>query len=208
MLYQTIQAHSHCTIAKRLLFQRSTTALLSTLHSPSSYVSRLQNNPPLKKKLGQHLLISDSILRQIVASANLKDILKRKINEKRGTTLRILEIGPGTGNLTAALLDALPQIHIHAIEFDPQMIKKLNERFPKQSNLSIEHINFEDFQFKTSETYTPFDACIANIPYELSSIIVSRLQTYMLSYPESFQCAVLMVQDEFASRLLAKYVFI
>ncbi|KAE9198314.1 hypothetical protein PF005_g16191 [Phytophthora fragariae] len=67
----------------------------------------------------------------------------------------------------------------------------------------LEHSDFEDFRF-AAETDKKFDACVANIPYQLSSIVVSRLSSYMNRFPTTFKCAMLLVQEEFALRLLTQ----
>jgi 18S rRNA (adenine1779-N6/adenine1780-N6)-dimethyltransferase len=173
------------------------------------HVGNIQKTPHLKKKLGQHLLINEKILTQIVQAANLSEMFTKK-NKKK---LKILEIGPGTGNLTSALLNFdggidTNKVHVHAIEYDERMVLGLEERFSNEiasNRLMIEQKDFESFSFFDSQHIEiPFDACIANIPYQLSSLIVARLSQYMHSFPHVFQCAVLLVQDEFALRLLAK----
>uniref|UniRef100_A0AAV1TRQ0 rRNA adenine N(6)-methyltransferase n=1 Tax=Peronospora matthiolae TaxID=2874970 RepID=A0AAV1TRQ0_9STRA len=169
----------------------------------TSNVSRLRGTPHLKRKLGQHLLVSDGILRQIVAATGL-------VADTSSNPIRVLEIGPGTGNLTSALLHISPDVHVHAVEFDHRMVEQLQLRFPTElesSRLVVEHMDFEDFQFQAQSGTNRdklFDVCAANIPYHLSSLVVSRLSSYMHRFPTSFKCAVLMVQEEFASRLLAQ----
>ncbi|KAF1780662.1 S-adenosyl-L-methionine-dependent methyltransferase [Phytophthora cactorum] len=150
-----------------------------------SNVSRLRGTPHLKRKL---------------ASGTCSD------------TVRVLEIGPGTGNLTSALLQVSPKVQVHAVEFDPRMVEQLKLRFPAEieaGSLVVEHSDFEDFRFVTDTDQEKnqekkFDSCIANIPYQLSSIVVSRLSSYMHRFPTTFKCAVLLVQEEFALRLLAE----
>ncbi|KAL4166619.1 hypothetical protein KRP22_013874 [Phytophthora ramorum] len=168
--------------------------------SSTSNVSRLRGTPHLKRKLGQHLLVSDGILDQIVASAELPN----------SESVRVLEIGPGTGNLTSALLQISPKVQVHAVEFDDRMVEQLKLRFPTEiesGSLVVEQTDFEAFRF-VQETETAqgktFDACVANIPYQLSSLVVSRLSSYMHRFPTTFKCAVLLVQEEFALRLLAQ----
>ncbi|GMF38252.1 unnamed protein product [Phytophthora fragariaefolia] len=161
----------------------------------SSNVSRLRGTPHLKRKLGQHLLVSDGVLDDIVAASQLS-----------AGPVRVLEIGPGTGNLTSALLRVGPDVQVHAVEFDPRMVEQLQLRFPAEleaGRLVLEHSDFEDFRFD-GEQGKRFDACVANIPYQLSSLVVSRLSSYMHRFPTTFQCAVLLVQEEFALRLLAQ----
>ncbi|KAF1328437.1 Dimethyladenosine transferase, partial [Globisporangium splendens] len=232
----------------------------SSDRSSPKNVSHIQNTPHLKRKLGQHLLVSESILRQIVDAAEIPALLQDKQEkqqhkrqdadaDKDDTAVRILEIGPGTGNLTSALLNVSPRVRVHAVEYDPRMVERLQERFKdEQERLQIEQKDFEAFEFANhsleveddgdGSVKTPrssgraarkaarlmkksvratkqdvakanrvhFDACVANIPYQLSSIIVSRLSNYMHKFPTHFQSAVLLVQEEFALRLLAKYV--
>uniref|UniRef100_K3WT92 rRNA adenine N(6)-methyltransferase n=1 Tax=Globisporangium ultimum (strain ATCC 200006 / CBS 805.95 / DAOM BR144) TaxID=431595 RepID=K3WT92_GLOUD len=233
----------------------------ATTSSGPKNVSHIQNTPHLKRKLGQHLLVSESILRQIVDAAEIPTLLQDKEEKKQqrkrqdadavdaedDTMVRILEIGPGTGNLTSALLNASPRVRVHAVEYDPRMVERLQERFKdEQERLQIEQKDFEAFEFAnhalevqddddevvktprsssraarksarlmkksvratkqdaTKANRVHFDACVANIPYQLSSIIVSRLSNYMHKFPTYFQSAVLLVQEEFALRLLAK----
>lgn len=198
---------------------------LSAARKPSN-VARVRGTPHLKRKLGQHLLVSDEILDRVVAAAELPQLLES--NERSSgaeTRVRVLEIGPGTGNLTSALLNAAPQVHVHAVEFDARMVERLHERFGDgedwvessesadgavvtriSERLTVEQGDFEQFEFvkAAAEEEQGFDACVANIPYQLSSIIVSRLTTYMHRYPSIMRCAVLLVQEEFARRLLAR----
>jgi 18S rRNA (adenine1779-N6/adenine1780-N6)-dimethyltransferase len=181
-------------LASRLALLRSPRARWSS----SKNVSPVQGTPHLKRKLGQHLLVSDGILDHIVAASQLSEA---------SDSLRVLEIGPGTGNLTSALLQASPKVQVHAVEFDPRMVEQLKLRFPAEieaGSLVLEHSDFEDFKFVVDEQQEKFDACVANIPYQLSSLVVSRLSSYMHRFPTSFKCAVLLVQEEFALRLLAQ----
>ncbi|TMW55289.1 hypothetical protein Poli38472_013180 [Pythium oligandrum] len=176
--------------------------------SSSRNVAKIQSTPHLKRKLGQHLLINERILTQIVDAAELPALLAARQKEDENAVVRVLEIGPGTGNLTSALLNLSPRVHVHSVEYDERMVERLQERFGSEAErLSIEQTDFENFEFVTKEgdeRVRHLDACVANIPYQLSSIIISRLTTYMHRYPERMQCAVLLVQEEFAQRLLAK----
>lgn len=111
--------------------------------------------------------------------------------------------------MTSALLNVSPKVQVHAVEFDPRMVEQLKLRFPAEiesGSLVVEHSDFEDFRFaaETGEQDKKLDACVANIPYQLSSLVVSRLSSYMHRFPTTFKCAVLLVQEEFALRLLAQ----
>ncbi|RLN31378.1 hypothetical protein BBO99_00009028 [Phytophthora kernoviae] len=146
---------------------------------------------------------SDSRAESVTRVPSAADLSFANTNDK----LRVLEIGPGTGNLTSALLGIDPKIQVHAVEFDRRMVEQLQRRFTSEiedGSLVVEHSGFEDFKFTLEgEDESRFDACVANIPYQLSSLVVSRLSNYMHRFP-TFQCAVLLVQEEFALRLLAQ----
>lgn len=107
----------------------------------------------------------------------------------------VLEIGPGTGNLTQLLLERAKKVI--AIELDPRMVAELNKRF-KYSEYAHKFVLIPGDVLATELPF--FDICIANIPYQISSPLVFKL----LSHKPMFRCAVLMFQKEFAQRLIAK----
>ena len=137
----------------------------------------------MQKSKGQHLLKNPMILSEIVNKSGIK------------STDTILEIGPGTGNLTMLLLDVAKKII--AIELDPRMVAQLTKRVgvsPYQNKLQL-------IQGDVLKQKLPFfDLCVANIPYQISSPIVFKL----LSHRPLFRAAVLLIQREFAMRLIAK----
>ena len=136
-----------------------------------------------QKSKGQHILINPQILHSIVDKSAIR------------STDIVLEIGPGTGNLTHLLLQKAKKVI--AIEIDPRMIAELTKRF-KYSEFSQK---FELLQGDVLTTELPFfDLCVANIPYQISSPLVFKL----LAHRPIFRCAVLMFQKEFAMRLVAK----
>merc|ERR1711894_191242 len=134
--------------------------------------------------LGQHILKNPLVVQGIVDKAALRP------------TDTVLEIGPGTGNLTAKMLDKVKKVI--ACEVDPRMVAELQKRVqgtPMQSKLQIivgDVIKTDHLPF--------FDVCVANVPYQISSPLVMKL----LSHRPFFRCAVLMFQREFAQRLVAQ----
>jgi 18S rRNA (adenine1779-N6/adenine1780-N6)-dimethyltransferase len=137
----------------------------------------------MNKSKGQHLLKNPMILKEIVNKANIKP------------SEIVLEIGPGTGNLTMLLLEAAKQVI--AVEVDPRMVAQLIKRVgisEYQSKLKL----LQGDVLKTNLPY--FDLCVANIPYQISSPLIFKL----LSHRPLFKCAVLLIQLEFAMRLVAK----
>ena len=137
----------------------------------------------MNKSKGQHLLKNPMILREIVSKANIKP------------SEIVLEIGPGTGNLTMLMLEQAKQVI--AVEVDPRMVAQLLKRVgvsEYQSKLKL-------IQGDVLKSNLPFfDLCVANIPYQISSPLIFKL----LSHRPLFKCAVLLIQREFAMRLVAK----
>lgn len=110
-------------------------------------------------------------------------------------TDKVLEVGPGTGNLTVKILEKAK--NVTAVEMDPRMAAELTKRVqgkPEQRKLDI---IIGDF-VKADLPY--FDVCISNTPYQISSPLVFRL----LSHRPIFRVAILMFQREFAMRLVAR----
>lgn len=138
-------------------------------------------------QIGQHILKNPGIADAIVAKANLKP------------TDTVLEIGPGTGVLTTRILDQAKAVI--AVELDPRMAAELTKRVqgtPKQQKL---HITMGDFaKLQLPDALPPFDVCISNTPYQISSIIVFKL----LALPQPPRVSILMVQREFGLRLCAR----
>jgi len=107
----------------------------------------------------------------------------------------VLEIGPGTGNLTVKILDVAKKVV--AIELDTRMIAELQKRVQGTEFANKLQIMCGDV-IKMDLPY--FDSCVANIPYQISSPLIFKL----LGHRPVFRSAVLMVQREFALRLIAR----
>lgn len=133
--------------------------------------------------LGQHILKNPLVVKSIVEKANIKpsDV--------------VLEIGPGTGNLTVQLLAVCKKVI--AVEFDPRMVAEVTRRVQGTEWASKLQIIHNDV-LKVDLPY--FDVCVANIPYQISSPLTFKL----LAHRPFYRCAVLMYQREFAMRLVAK----
>eukprot|EP00227_Mantoniella_beaufortii_P015985 CAMPEP_0197593666 /NCGR_PEP_ID=MMETSP1326-20131121/18716_1 /TAXON_ID=1155430 /ORGANISM="Genus nov. species nov., Strain RCC2288" /LENGTH=300 /DNA_ID=CAMNT_0043159691 /DNA_START=243 /DNA_END=1141 /DNA_ORIENTATION=+ len=132
------------------------------------------------KSYGQHILKNPMIVNSIVEKGGVK------------STDVVLEIGPGTGNLTMRLLETAKKVI--AVEFDPRMVLELQRRVqgtPHAANLNIISGDF----LKVELPY--FDVCIANVPYQISSPLIFKL----LAHRPMFRAATLMFQREFAMRL-------
>jgi 18S rRNA (adenine1779-N6/adenine1780-N6)-dimethyltransferase len=108
----------------------------------------------------------------------------------------VLEVGPGTGNLTTRILQKAKKCI--AVEMDPRMAAELTKRVqgtPSQKRLEImlgDVIKMQELPY--------FDVCISNTPYQISSPLVFKL---LAAQPAPRVC-VLMFQREFAMRLVAR----
>ncbi|PRQ47483.1 putative 18S rRNA (adenine(1779)-N(6)/adenine(1780)-N(6))-dimethyltransferase [Rosa chinensis] len=137
----------------------------------------------LYKSKGQHLLTNQRILDSIVRKSDIKP------------TDTVLEIGPGTGNLTLKLLEAANSVV--AFEIDKRMVEVLHKRVAERGVDDRLTVVCED---ALKAEFPEFDLVVANIPYGISSPLVAKLV-----YGERrFRSATLLLQKEFARRLLAK----
>uniref|UniRef100_A0A674BKJ0 rRNA adenine N(6)-methyltransferase n=1 Tax=Salmo trutta TaxID=8032 RepID=A0A674BKJ0_SALTR len=133
--------------------------------------------------LGQHILKNPLVVNGIIEKAALRP------------TDVVLEVGPGTGNMTVKLLEKAKKVV--ACELDGRLVAELQKRVqctPMQTKLQI----LVGDVLKTELPF--FDVCVANLPYQISSPFVFKL----LLHRPFFRCAVLMFQREFAMRLVAK----
>jgi 16S rRNA (adenine1518-N6/adenine1519-N6)-dimethyltransferase len=138
-----------------------------------------------KKSLGQNFLTDRKVLENIVNTAVIKD-------------KTILEVGPGTGNLTSFIIKNKPK-KIFVIEKDDDLAKNLTETFKDQLtviNDDILNVN-ENLFFKDNVTV------FGNLPYNISTEILSK---WIINLKEKswFNCLVLMFQKEVADRIIAK----
>ncbi|MCL7036124.1 hypothetical protein MKW94_026248 [Papaver nudicaule] len=137
----------------------------------------------LHKSRGQHILTNPRVLDAIVSKADIKP------------TDTVLEIGPGTGNLTIRLLGVAKKVI--AVEIDKRMVGILNKRVSEHG--FEEKINVVSGDALKSE-FPRFDLVVANIPYGISSPLIAKL----VFGDYAFRSATLLLQKEFVRRLLAK----
>ncbi|HID61067.1 MAG TPA: ribosomal RNA small subunit methyltransferase A [Hadesarchaea archaeon] len=131
----------------------------------------------LSKRAGQHQVIDPTVLERMIDYAKLSrdDV--------------VLEIGPGTGNLTLSLAQRAGKVI--AVERDSRFMKILKQRLDDCSN--VELICGDALRVE----FPKFNKVVANLPYGISSDITFRLLDH------DFVLAVLMYQREFAERLVA-----
>ncbi|KFY62439.1 hypothetical protein V496_04600 [Pseudogymnoascus sp. VKM F-4515 (FW-2607)] len=152
--------------------------------SPYEKAAKQTNNVfKFNTNVGQHILKNPGVAEAIVQKADLKpsDV--------------VLEVGPGTGNLTVRILEKARKVI--AVELDPRMAAEVTKRVqgtPMQKRLDV----MLGDVIKTE--LPPFDVCISNTPYQISSPLVFKL----LSLPNPPRTSILMFQREFALRLTAR----
>ena len=139
-----------------------------------------------KKSLGQNFLIDKNILEKIVNVA--------EINEKN-----ILEVGPGTGNLTSCILKKNPK-KVFVIEKDKKLAEKLLQNFNNKVTVINKDILEIDETSILKEKFTVF----GNLPYNISTEILCK---WIVNLKDSFwfDHLVLMFQKEVANRIISKF---
>ncbi|HQO17666.1 MAG TPA: 16S rRNA (adenine(1518)-N(6)/adenine(1519)-N(6))-dimethyltransferase RsmA [Candidatus Cloacimonas sp.] len=137
------------------------------------------------KALGQNFLIEESIAEEIVALAELQPSDK------------VWEIGPGKGILTTEIIKY--NVQLRAFEIDKRLQKYLSERYGNNVLLEFTDILKADW-FSYLQKDGSSLKLIANIPYQITSPLLSLLE----KYSSFFSRLVLMVQREVAERLSAK----
>ena len=138
-----------------------------------------------KKSLGQNFLTDRNILEKISNTVLIKD-------------KTILEVGPGTGNLTSFILKKVPKKML-VIEKDNELSTYLNDIFKKQIKIISDDVLKIDENSLFKEKVTVF----GNLPYNISTEILSK---WIINLKETpwFDYLVLMFQKEVADRIIAK----
>ncbi len=140
-----------------------------------------------RKDLGQHFLRDLGVLDSVVASAGLAE------------GQRVLEVGPGPGNLTDHLRHRVgPTGKVVAIEADPTLAAALMGRWP-----NVEIVTADAVQTDLA-ALGRFDRIVANLPYLISGPITVAFLQLLRDPATRWDRAVLMYQKEFGDRLLAK----
>ena len=138
-----------------------------------------------KKSLGQNFLIDKLVLEKIVDTV--------KIENKH-----VIEIGPGTGNLTSHILKHNPK-KLVVIEKDKTLANNLHEIFKNQ----ITVINEDVLNINENLIFNEKATVFGNLPYNISTEILSK---WILNLKNIFwfDSLVLMFQKEVADRIIAK----
>ena len=139
-----------------------------------------------KKSLGQNFLIDENILNIITNVTQIKD-------------KNILEVGPGTGNLTSFILKKKPK-NFSVIEKDDNLANELENRFVDQ----IKIINKDILQIDEANIFSEKVTVFGNLPYNISTEILTK---WIINLNDNFwfDNLVLMFQKEVANRIIANF---
>ena len=139
-----------------------------------------------KKSLGQNFLIDNNIIEKITNIVSIKD-------------KNILEIGPGTGNLTSAIIKKKPK-KIYVVEKDNVLANELSLKFDEKIKIINNDILKLDENKISKNKFTVF----GNLPYNISTEILCK---WILNLKEKFwfDCLILMFQKEVANRIIANF---
>ena len=141
-----------------------------------------------KKSLGQNFLIDNNILNKII---KLTEIYNN----------HIVEIGPGTGNLTKKITEQKPKSLI-LIEKDQRLNISLHNELSISGSLKI--FNEDILKFDLEKKIKRNSIIIGNLPYNISSQILIKLIKFRKWLPK-YKKLILMFQKEVADKILAKY---
>ena len=139
-----------------------------------------------KKSLGQNFLVDQNIINKIVNILELKN-------------KNILEIGPGTGNLTEGILKKGPKRFL-VVEKDNNLANILSRKFGNKIEVINEDILKIDENSLSDQTLTVF----GNLPYNISTEILCK---WILNIKEKiwFDYLILMFQKEVADRIISNF---
>jgi 16S rRNA (adenine1518-N6/adenine1519-N6)-dimethyltransferase len=139
-----------------------------------------------KKSLGQNFLIDREVLEKIVSITDI-------------TNKNILEIGPGSGNLTTYILKQKPK-KLYVVEKDDDLAILLKEKFDTE----IEIINDDILKVSEDKISDQKLSVFGNLPYNISTVILSK---WILNIGSNFwfESLILMFQKEVADRIISKF---
>lgn len=153
---------------------------------PKALLERFGYRP--KKRFGQNFLMDAG------AAARIAQLVVE--GSPQGEPFRVLEIGPGTGALTQALLQIHPDVT--AIDVDPDMVRILRSREELGGAQIIEAdaLSFDYAHFAGEKAWR----VTGNLPYNIATPLIMRF-VEMRNGPQTL---VVMVQKEVADRFAAR----
>ena len=140
-----------------------------------------------KKSLGQNFLTDKNIIHKILSSFNIKN-------------KHIVEIGPGTGNLTKEILKKKPS-HVLLVEKDNHLATKLLKELEKIP-IKIDLQNNDILKFDLESVLKSQTIIFGNLPYNISSQILVKFIKFK-KWPPRYENLVLMFQKEVGEKIIS-----
>jgi|SRR5579875_41549 len=145
---------------------------------------RVELPGPPRRRLGQNFTVDRAVLEAVLEIA------------KPGRTAAVLEVGGGTGSLSALLAPAVG--HLHVVEIDRRLAQPLQAALCPFQNVTV---HWGDALALDPATFTPPPTeLVANLPYGIAATLLLKLA---LTYPPLRRFTV-MVQREVGQRLIAR----
>ena len=149
-------------------------------------VDLLKDHRDPRKSLGQHYLVDDQVMDRTME-------IPGEFSEQLSRDSHILEVGPGPGSLTLAILRS--HAKVTAIEIDEESVAHLERVFGNRKKpLHIQAGDAVRENWPSGITHV-----ISNLPYQISSPIIERITRYNES--DGIKLAIILVQEEFAHRM-------
>lgn len=147
-------------------------------------------HPDADKGFGQHFLVNQGVIDRIAEHV-------RRLSERQQTS-RVIEIGPGPGALTKALLAR--DLQVHALELDQRMVEHLNQEYGPghqwAEQLKVHHCDALEFSWAENE----ISVIAGNLPYNVGTTLVFEI----LEKSSGAQGFCFMLQREVVQRFVAK----
>ena len=141
----------------------------------------------VKKSLGQNFLIDENILKKIVSTTKIQN-------------RSILEVGPGTGNLTSFILKNNPK-KLFVVEKDKDLAIFLKKKFENEITI----INDDILNINERNLYNEKLIVFGNLPYNISTEILAKWILNLDNKNFWFEYLILMFQKEVADRIISKF---
>jgi len=151
-----------------------------------SHLSRDRQKHRPRKRFGQHFLTDETVIEKIISAINpLSDDY-------------MLEIGPGLGVLTKALLASLDQLEV--VELDRDLVRKLNDEFRGMDKLVIHACDALKFDYCQGGHGHKKLRVVGNLPYNISTPLIFHL----LDQVDCIDDMTFMLQKEVVDRITAE----
>ena len=140
-----------------------------------------------KKSLGQNFLVDQNIINKIVSIVSIKGV-------------SVLEVGPGTGNLTLSILKKFPK-EIYVVEKDKELSSFLERKFKNK----IKVINKDILKINENSICKDQLLVFGNLPYNISTEILCKWVLNLDDNNVWFSNFILMFQKEVADRIISNF---